>query len=131
MGVRKAAHIAVGGFDESIKYTVDQEYCWRLNLAGYQLAFVPDSLVEYRLRTSLRKTFRQYYRWGKGNIWIYRKHIGKGRAIDRIKFLFGGWRHLPSALLKLRHKSDVFELAAWLGKRVGEVDGCWRFLILK
>ncbi len=129
MGIRKEVHNSVGGFDESILYTVDTDYCCRLSLAGYQLTFVPDSIVEYRLRHDLRKTYIQHYNWGKGGIWIYRKYVGKGRLIDKLKLIFGGWRHLPSSFLKLRHKSDLFELAAWLGRRIGEVDGCWRFLI--
>ncbi len=129
MGIRKEVHVVVGGFDESLPFNVDHEYCWRIGLAGYRLTFVPDGLVEYRLRHDLKGTYTQRYKWGKWSTFIYRKHTGKGQLVDRLKFIFGGWRHLPSLLLKMRDRSDIFELAAWLGYRMGEVDGCWRFLI--
>ncbi|MEM7770026.1 MAG: glycosyltransferase [Cyanobacteria bacterium P01_A01_bin.37] len=129
MGIRKNVHVAVGGFDESIPFNVDYDYCWKVSLAGYRLTFISEGLIEYRLRHDLKGTYKQRYNWGKWGVFIYRKHIGKGKLIDRAKFILGGWRHLPALILKVRCKSDVFELIAWMGGRMGEVDGCCRFLI--
>ncbi|MBE9098534.1 glycosyltransferase [Vacuolonema iberomarrocanum] len=131
LGVRKSIHSTIGGFDEDLIYNQDLEYCLRTQLAGYPLHFVPDAIVEYRLKHSLRKTFIQFYRWGRYGILVYRRHIGKGSLVDRLRFIFGGWRHLPLQIIKVRNKADVFELCAWLGGRFGEIVGCWEFLIMQ
>lgn len=130
MGIRKDLHMKIGGFDESILFNVDYDYCWKVWLAGFKLAFVPQALVEYRLRHDLAETFKQRYRWGKWSILIYRKYVGKGNLFDKFKFLFGGWRYLPFTLIRLRNKSDLFELVSWLGGRIGEVHGCLEFLVM-
>ncbi|MEO1148267.1 MAG: glycosyltransferase [Cyanobacteria bacterium J06638_22] len=131
LGVRKSIHLKIGGFDEDLIFNQDLEYCLRAQLVGYPLHFVPDAIVEYRLKHSLRKTFIQVYRWGRYGILVYRRHVGPGSLVDRLRFIFGGWRHLPLQIIKVRNKADVFELFAWLGGRFGEIVGCWEFLIMQ
>jgi glycosyltransferase involved in cell wall biosynthesis len=131
LGVRKSTHLKIGGFDEDLIFNQDLEYCLRAQLAGYPLHFIPDAIVEYRLKHSLRKTFIQFYRWGRYGIRIYRRHVGQGSLVDRLRFIFGGWRHLPLQVIKVRNKADVFELFSWLGGRLGEIVGCWEFLIMQ
>jgi len=131
LGIKKSIHLLIGGFDEELTYNQNLDYCLRTQLAGYSLYFIPDAIVEYRLKHSLRKTFIQFYRWGRYGILIYRRHVGEGSLVDRLRFLFGGWRHLPLQVIKVRNSADIFELFAWLGGRIGEIVGCWEFLIMQ
>jgi glycosyltransferase involved in cell wall biosynthesis len=129
LGIKKSLHLKVGGFDETVQFNQDLDYCLRVQALGYGLFFVPDSVVEYRLRHDLLKTYRQFYRWGRYSIFIYRRHIGLGSPLQRLKFLVGGWRHLPGNLITTRTKADWFDLVSWLGGRLGEMHGCLEFLI--
>lgn len=131
LGIKKSVHLAIGGFDENLLYNQDLDYCLRVQLAGYPLHFVPNALVEYRLKHNLKKSYQQFYRWGRYGLLVYRKNIGKGSTIDKLRFIFGGWRHLPAQLIKVRRRADLFELFAWIGGRMGEIHGCWEFLIMQ
>lgn len=130
MALHKDIHVQVGGFDESIMFTQDTDYCLRLQKLGHSLTFVPEAVVDYRLRHSLLGTYRQIYRWGKYSVLVYKNHLGNSDGIQQMRYLVGGWRYLPMKLLKIRKKSDVFKLVGWLGGRVGEVEGCLKYLII-
>jgi N-acetylglucosaminyl-diphospho-decaprenol L-rhamnosyltransferase len=53
MLVRRAAFEEVGGFDESyFMYAEDMDLCWRLRVAGWQIAFVPAAIVTHQQGTS-------------------------------------------------------------------------------
>lgn len=130
MGLHKYVHVQVGGFDESLMFNQDMDYCIRVQKLGYSLTFVPKAVVDYRLRHSLLKTYLQSYRWGKYGVIVYRNNLGNNNGIQQLRFLFGGWRHLPMILLRTNKKSGMFDLATWLGRRVGEMQGCIKYLIL-
>jgi glycosyltransferase involved in cell wall biosynthesis len=65
-GVRKEVWAALRGFDESLGYQQgnETEFFWRLQLAGYWLAFVPTAVMAYRLRRSLRVNLARQFRYG-------------------------------------------------------------------
>ncbi len=64
LGVRRAVHAAVGGFDETMPALEDTDYCWRIQRAGHALVFVPDAVVRIRHRHDLRGMFAQGWRTG-------------------------------------------------------------------
>lgn len=78
LGVKRQLHEAVGGFDESFLCLCDTDYCWRLQLAGVELHFVPDAVVHIRYRRSLGGIFRQAFSYGEYNVKIYEKYRSKG-----------------------------------------------------
>jgi glycosyltransferase involved in cell wall biosynthesis len=130
LAVRRSLHLEVGGFDETIRFNQDMDYCLRLQTLGYSLTFVPEAIVDYRLRHTLGATCRQGYRWGNYSVLIYRNHLGDANLTQHLRFLFGGWRYLPQILAGVRTRADWFELAGWWGGRWGEVQGCLTYLIL-
>lgn len=130
MALHKDIHVKVGGFDESVMFNQDMDYCLRLQKLGYSLTFVPEAVIDYRLRHSLLGTYRQIYRWGKYSVLVYKNHVGNGDGIQQMRYLFGGWRYLPLKLLRIRKKSDVFKLVGWLGGRIGEVEGCLKYFVM-
>ena len=42
LGVKRALHEAIGGFDEDLPALEDTDYCWRIQLAGTPLVLVPE-----------------------------------------------------------------------------------------
>jgi GT2 family glycosyltransferase len=131
LGVRRSVHEEVGGFDESMPALEDTDYCWRIQLAGHELAFAPDAVVRIRHRHDPGSIFRQGVSYGRHNVLIYRKYRPLG--MPRL-----GW--LPGLLrwAKLLFKTPAMLLtregrARWLwqlGWRLGRLQGCWRYRVL-
>jgi GT2 family glycosyltransferase len=68
MGFRKEVFDSVGGFDESLCPAGFEEVVFAVaaQSAGYRIGFVPDAVVHYRFRDSLRALLRQHYGYGRG-----------------------------------------------------------------
>lgn len=102
LGVKRAIHETVGGFNESMPMLEDTDYCWRIQLRGVKLHFVPDALVHYRFRSSKDKMYRQARLWGEYNVFLYKKYrlhgmppLSKKRGIRKGMSLL---RRFPAAL---------------------------------
>jgi glycosyltransferase involved in cell wall biosynthesis len=73
-GFSAEAFRRVGGFDESFAGGADEiDFFWRLAEAGFSLRLVPDAVINKRMRTELRDTFRQHYGFGRGEAHLIRK----------------------------------------------------------
>ncbi|MGE5233636.1 MAG: glycosyltransferase family 2 protein [Acidobacteriota bacterium] len=131
LGVRRAVHVAVGGFDESLPALEDTDYCWRIQLAGHALHFVPDAVVNVRHRGDLGGIFRQGVSYGRHNVLIYRRY--RGRGMPRLGLLPGllrwGTLALRTPILLLTRAGR----ARWLwqlGWRVGRIRGCLAYRVV-
>jgi cellulose synthase/poly-beta-1,6-N-acetylglucosamine synthase-like glycosyltransferase len=114
----------VGGFDEAVGVAQDVDLSWRIQLAGYSLAFAPDALVFGRERTTPRATFRQTYGYGKGQVALYAKHRSAGMPRSSTS---GSVRRLGSLLRHLPNVAQGPDLRrAWCasaGWRCGQLTG--------
>ena len=76
---RKAAWQEVGGYPAWLDYCEDLVFDLKLREQCGPFAFVPQALVHFRPRSSLRAFFRQYYRYargdGKADLWRKRHAI--------------------------------------------------------
>lgn len=122
IGVRRSLHDAIGGFDEDIAPAAeDMDYCWRLQLAGAEIHFVPNAVTHYRMRSDLPGLWRQAYNYGVGNVLVYRKHRALGLAPAPHPWRVGvrAWLGLGRRLL-LAWSKPRFALFVWhLGLRMG------------
>lgn len=131
LGVRRAVHEAVGGFDESMPALEDTDYCWRIQLAGHSFHFAPEALVHIRHRHDSRSIYRQGVSYGLHNVLIYRKY--RSRGMPRLGWLPGAlrWAKLilktPGMLLTREGRSRWLWQLGW---RVGRVKGCWRYRVM-
>jgi glycosyltransferase involved in cell wall biosynthesis len=131
LGVRRAVHEEVGGFDESLPALEDTDYCWRIQLAGHPLAFVPDAVVNIRHRHELGSIYRQGVSYGLHNVLIYSRY--RRRGMPRLGILPGLLRWgklLLKAPVMLLSREGRSRLAWQLGWRIGRLAGCWRFRAL-
>lgn len=70
--------LAHGGWDEHlVGGSEDVDFCWRVQLAGGTIVHEPDAVVDYRYRTSLRGVFRQFYRSGRTESFVYARFRGR------------------------------------------------------
>ena len=71
---RAAAIDAVGLFDETLGYGLDNDMSYRLQEAGYRLVFCPDAKSTHYWRDSFLGYCRQQYGLGSGRLDLVAKH---------------------------------------------------------
>lgn len=130
LGVKRSIHQAVNGFDETLLRLQDTDYCWRIQLAGTKLHFVPDAVIYYRFRHTVDGLYRQARLWGEYNVFLYKKYRALG--MPRLSW----WASVKSWLHLVKRMSQVLskeERVAWLwlfGWRVGRLQGCLKYRVL-
>jgi len=130
--VERSLHDRVGGFDESIRLLEDTDYCWRIQLEGTPLQFVPDALVYIRHPADARGVYRQARDWGQYNVLLYKRYQNRGMPKLQIGDGLAAW----IGLLKRRpriHSPDALAKWNWnfhwrLGRLIGSVK--YRILAL-
>ncbi|WP_448642073.1 glycosyltransferase family 2 protein [Geodermatophilus sp. URMC 63] len=88
----RALYDEVGGFDESFRGGGDDaDFCWRAQLRGHRLHSVPDAVVLYSERSSLRELWAQHLKYGESQVALYQKFSAHGmrrssaaRAVGRV-----------------------------------------------
>ena len=129
IGVRRATHDSIGGFDERFRDSCeDRDYCYRLELAGVPLTFVPDAVLHYRHRTAVLDMFHQSSSYARGHVQIYRQYRDLGLGRPSILRSLAHWATLPFRLVPaLRSKRRLTSWMVRLGWQVGRVEGCLRY----
>jgi GT2 family glycosyltransferase len=130
LGIRRALHLEIGGFDESLPALEDTDYCWRLQLAGVKLRFVPGAVVYVRYRSTLPGIFRQGLAFGRYNVLIYKLY--RSRGMPKLGCL-PGLRKWAVQILKSPQLLTSVGRGRWiwqLGWRLGRLDGCRRYRVL-
>ena len=96
MAFRKVLWEQVGGFPEWQSHSEDLSFDLAAERAGYQRAFVPDALIHFRPRSSLRAFFRQYYLYargdGLGGLWPRRHAIRYATYLSGLGLFAAGLR---------------------------------------
>ena len=72
LAIRRSVLFGVGGWNEAYgEGCNDVELSWRVQVAGCRLCYVPDAVVSYRYRSSMRALARQMYRRGLAEPQLY------------------------------------------------------------
>ncbi|QNF93482.1 glycosyltransferase family 2 protein [Janibacter sp. YB324] len=133
-GVRRSVWSHVGGFNEEYEYgSTDTEFCWRVQLAGYELAYAPEAVVAYRHRATLASAARKSYRTGQAHVRLYRDFRDSGMPRSSWPRTIGRWGllalRLPRALASEPYRwTWVREAAQTWGRVVGSVRLGLRYL---
>ena len=129
LGIRRAVHDEVGGFNTELYKLQDTDYCWRVQIAGHALHFVPDALIHYRLRETLRETVRQAFRYGEYNVKLYSLYQDCGMGKITLRQGLRAWyyllRSLPD-LFRLEDRARVLWSLVW---RFGRLYGSLRYRV--
>lgn len=64
IGISRHLWQTIGDPDVELGNTWDVDYCWRAQLAGFELKFVPDVVMYYRQRTSFEGRYKQGKQYG-------------------------------------------------------------------
>lgn len=127
LGVKRAVHENLQGFDESLLTLEDTDYCWRAQLAGFDFFFAANAVVSIRYPTDLDGAFHQGANYGFHNVAIYARyrdrgmpHLGPTRGLIKALALI---LRSPGLLLKDRRPAWFWQ-AGW---RYGRLRGCLRY----
>ncbi|CAM4509942.1 glycosyltransferase [Nocardia ninae] len=75
IGMWRKTFDKLGGYDETMLGGGDDvDISWRIQQAGLTLGHAPEAMVAYRLRTTLRATWRQAVGYGRTSTEVYVKH---------------------------------------------------------
>lgn len=73
---RRAALLAVGGFDEELRFGEDVDLCLRLHAAGWAVRYAPEVEVEHLPRATAAGLARQRFGYGGSAARLNRRHPG-------------------------------------------------------
>jgi len=132
LGFKRGLHEAIGGFDESLPYLHDTDFCWRLQLAGTELHFVPEATVHVRQRHSRIGRYRQAFIWAEYSVLLHKRYQPLGMPKLSLKQGLTSWKNLLWMLTHMRSTEDVTKCVWEVGWRLGRVRGSikHRFLSL-
>ena len=125
MGFRRLALQALGGFDERYTAGCDLDIAIRLWEAGFELLYDERATVYYRLRTSLRATYRQGKFYGRYRVAILNRLGALGVDIPDRRLRRALWliRTTPNAVLRQRTRARWSWVAGqWVGEHLGSID---------
>lgn len=132
LGVRRAIHESVNGFDASMPYLEDTDYCFRIQIQHQiELRLAPEAVVHIRYRSDLRAMFQQARIWAMYNVFLGRKY--RPSLYTRKHHLRGWlnysrrWRKVLLRLFRIRQQAD---LAIWLrqaGWLIGLLQGSLKY----
>lgn len=130
LGVKRSIHNAVGGFDETMLRLEDTDYCWRIQLAGTKLHFVPDAVVHYRLRHTIAALYHQGRLTGKYKVLLYKKYRALG--MHKLSWQEGmrAWVILLKRLPQVFSQEDRAKWVSDFARRVGRLQGCINYGVL-
>lgn len=118
LGVKRALHEQIDGFDETMLRLHDTDYCWRIQLAGTALHFVSNAVIHIRFPDTISAKCRQTLVWGEYNVLLYKKYRAFGMPKLSWKSSVKKWIYLLWNLPQIRSKSGR---AAWLRQLAGSV----------
>lgn len=133
MAIWRDVWLAVGGCDEEMvggRGGDDVDLSWRVQLAGGRLAFAPEAVVHYRLRSDLRSLARQMYGYGQSSALLYRnfRRYGARRrpVLEAVHFWLHVLRRAPGLVGDVERGGFKVMEAAY---RLGELRGGLRYRV--
>ncbi|HEY6798037.1 MAG TPA: glycosyltransferase family A protein [Kineosporiaceae bacterium] len=130
LGIHRSVFEAVGGFDENLGGLQDVDFCWRVQLAGVPLHFLPEATLHVGLRSSLPAMWRQGRNYGAAQAEIERRYAAVTAAdippevrVERpasTRSPGGRTRTLLAMLANVPHPGALAWQVAWsVGHRLG------------
>src|SRR6185312_16062239 len=97
MAFRRSALQQVGGFDATYTRAGDDvDICWRLQDAGYALAFAPGALVFHHHRASVSAYIKQQIGYGEGESFLWHRHGDRFNARGHMRWSGRIYSQLPA-----------------------------------
>ncbi len=126
LGIRASVHESIGGFDESIRFLEDMEYCFRVQVAGYPLFFADHALIHVRERQDALLGFQQARQWGEYFPFICKKYEAHGLKKLSLWMIPKNYVLIGIRSVRALLKGDLNASLRPVGWGVGYLIGCIR-----
>jgi glycosyltransferase involved in cell wall biosynthesis len=127
MLILREALLALGGWDETLSHCEDVDLCWRAQLGGGKLSFVPEAVIKYRFRSSAIALFHQMRRYKAAEAQLFLRYRNRGakrpsasEAIGRLLWLVS---RSPYVVLGVERRTLWCSIA---GTVIGRIQGSLR-----
>jgi glycosyltransferase involved in cell wall biosynthesis len=118
------------GWDESFVFgSSDSDFGWRVQLAGYRVAFAPGAVIQRRFRTTLRSMAKQYFRYGLSEPQLFKRWGHRGMMRDS-REATERWRWLARSLPLLRNESGRGHWLRVAASSCGRLCGSLRWRVV-
>jgi cellulose synthase/poly-beta-1,6-N-acetylglucosamine synthase-like glycosyltransferase len=81
---RKSIFEELGYFDENLTRNQDDDFSFRLKKAGYNILLKSNISIQYSVRASFNKLFKQYKQYGYWKVFVNKKH----KTVTTLRQLF-------------------------------------------
>jgi GT2 family glycosyltransferase len=132
LGVRRALFDALGGFDESLPLLPDKDFCFRAQLHGAELRYLPEAVVHYRYRQSLHGIFRQARGYAVADAALQRKYApppASRASTTMLLWPLRRWKPILRCVPSLATRSGRARMAWLLGSQAGRYLGSLRYRV--
>jgi len=126
MGIRRSLFEEIGGYDPALKTTEDNDICWRAQFAGATLQFVPDAVVRYRYRSTLRENFRQAVWYSQNDVYLYKRYLPFGMHRLTVRENLYQWKALLKESVHIGSREGRARFVVNSGYRLGRLRGSIR-----
>jgi GT2 family glycosyltransferase len=124
LGVSRRLFEKLGGFKEEFLRCEDLDFCWRAELAGYEVGFVPEAVMSYRQRANVRESLRQSYVNATWYPRLYREFRDKGMPSPGLRDAAREWgglvKSLPRSLASAEARGRWMR---WAAQSLGQIVG--------
>ena len=128
LGVKRTLFDSIGGFDESLPYLHDTDFCFKVQREGTKIQFVPDAVAHIRHRASLEGNYCRSRNFAQYNVLLAKRYNGfNGNALRLWGNYFRAWLRLLQALPRIRHEKARFEWVRCYGQQIGRLRGIFLY----
>jgi GT2 family glycosyltransferase len=127
MFILREALLELGGWDEALSHCEDVDLCWRAQLVGGNLSFVPEAVIQYRFRSSAIALFHQMRRYKTAETQLFVRYRSRGakrqsasEAVGRLWWLVS---RSPYVVLGVERRTLWCSIA---GTVIGRIQGSFR-----
>lgn len=135
LGFKRFVFEAAGGFDPTLRAREDNDFCWKVQLRGIPLHFVPETAVHYRYPTNYSHMYRQSRLLAEYQVLLYKRYRPHGMPRLPLRDAVRGkntWRRLMRQAVHFRKYGAVrrAQFVRALGHKVGRTKGSFRYRTL-
>jgi glycosyltransferase involved in cell wall biosynthesis len=130
LGIRRYVLEAVGGFREEYGPVEDRAISLRLQLMGITVYKLPEPLLRYRYRTSVRALLGQTRRWGFYLTLLHRDFGSLMLPRRSFSLVLSEWTGILLSTIRARTKADLAQCVVRLGYGLGRLHGSGRHGVL-
>jgi len=127
LAINKENFIRLNGFDETLINGEDIDFCWRAQINGMRLEFIPDAVVHIRMRNDMKSIFRQTVNNGYWTVPIYKHYRQYGIPIVPWTSGVKQWLLLVKRLPRLFRKKSRLKWLTEFAYRWGLIKGSIRY----